>query len=149
MHKKEFKIWKKARTNDYPYIVNEIKTEVVLPAIIFLEGPMGIGKTTFTQYFTEDNISSPTYSILTDYSEIVHADFYRLKSSEELYELELSMYLEEKSYFLAEWGLQYFNSLFSSHIPEGFNYYLLELKSVEGNNEERDLVFYEIDPLLS
>ncbi len=61
--------------------------------VIFLEGEMGVGKTTFIieflKYFNEDRVKfsslgvmSPTYSIVNEYrldkDRILHADFYRI-----------------------------------------------------------------------
>ena len=49
LHKKLVKEWKKVLESDYQYVVNEIKGEVEGPSVIFLEGPVGIGKTTFAR----------------------------------------------------------------------------------------------------
>ncbi len=148
MDKIEKKSWKKVKITDYNYIANEIKDLIELPVAIFLEGELGAGKTTFSNSFCSNQTSSPTYSIINEYDDSVHADFYRLKSSEELYDLELPIYLESKFYFLAEWGLQYLDQLYLSHIPEGFNYYLLEFRDTSSESSYRDLYFYEINPLI-
>ncbi len=62
-----------------------------------LYGNLGFGKTTFAQYLIKilnpkiENIISPTFNIIQTYpseiAEIWHVDCYRLKSSEEFYEL--------------------------------------------------------------
>ncbi len=148
MHKSEIKEWKKAKVGDYAYVVQEIKSESEVPSIIFLEGKVGAGKTTFTKHFIGEDVQSPTYSIINEYDDTVHADFYRIKDSNELYELELGMYLDDKDFFLAEWGYKYINQLFSSHVPEQFHYYLLEINQSGSKEDERDLVFSKIDPLL-
>ena len=71
--------------------------------IIFLYGEMGVGKTTFTKYLINQyhkknklnliEVTSPTFSILNEYKikkiTINHYDLYRLKSSEELKNLNL------------------------------------------------------------
>ena len=71
--------------------------------IIFLYGEIGVGKTTFVRYLInglqkENNeivtdVTSPTFNILNEYQiknlKINHYDFYRLKSSNELKELNL------------------------------------------------------------
>ncbi len=148
MLKSEKKSWKKVKIEDYDYIANEIKDMVDMPVVIFLEGDLGAGKTTFSNSFTSNQTSSPTYSIVNEYDDMVHADFYRLKTSEELYDLELSIYLDNKFYFLAEWGIQYIDELHSSHIPDGFYYYLLEFSNSSADSKQRNLKFYEINPLI-
>jgi tRNA threonylcarbamoyladenosine biosynthesis protein TsaE len=62
-----------------------------------LSGELGSGKTTFAKYFIGSlsrplqDVTSPTFTIVqiydSDIAEIWHADFYRLKSEEEFYEL--------------------------------------------------------------
>ena len=54
-----------------------------------------------------DQVISPTYSLINDYGETVHGDFYRLVNPEEIVQLELELYLESADYFLVEWGKQY------------------------------------------
>lgn len=84
--------------------------------VIFLDGEVGSGKTTFSRYFSEFlNIesSSPTYSIIEQRQnleqniEIIHGDFYR--ASQERSEEILEEYIENKpaeniqKIFLLEW----------------------------------------------
>ena len=71
--------------------------------IIFLYGEMGVGKTTFVRYlinrFQKENnlimteVTSPTFNILNEYQikkiKINHYDLYRLKSEDELKDLNL------------------------------------------------------------
>ena len=63
--------------------------------VLALHGEMGAGKTTFTKAYCKakkviDNISSPTFSIINQYTSdsgeiIYHLDLYRLKSKEEVF----------------------------------------------------------------
>tara|TARA_S200000501_G_scaffold1591_1_gene1361 strand:+ start:115 stop:558 length:444 start_codon:yes stop_codon:yes gene_type:complete len=67
--------------------------------VICLNGDLGSGKTTFTRYFIRNffmgleikEIPSPTFTLLQAYEHdghtINHYDFYRLKNSSELFEL--------------------------------------------------------------
>ena len=67
--------------------------------VICLNGDLGSGKTTFTRYFIRNffkgleikEIPSPTFTLLQVYEydghTINHYDFYRLKNSSELFEL--------------------------------------------------------------
>ena len=70
--------------------------------VICLNGDLGSGKTTFARYFIQSyfktqkitDIPSPTFTLLQVYEfqkkRINHYDFYRLKSQEELIELNFS-----------------------------------------------------------
>ena len=82
---------------------NIISKKLKLGDIVFLYGEMGVGKTTFTKYLINQyhkknklnliEVTSPTFSILNEYKikkiTINHYDLYRLKSSEELKNLNL------------------------------------------------------------
>jgi tRNA threonylcarbamoyladenosine biosynthesis protein TsaE len=71
--------------------------------IIFLYGEIGVGKTTFVRYlvnkFQKENkleiteVTSPTFNLLSEYQinqiKINHYDLFRLKSSEEINNLDL------------------------------------------------------------
>jgi len=84
--------------------------------VVFLEGDLGAGKTTFTQGVLEslgytDPVRSPTFSIMNMYpvqnhsfSKVIHLDFYRFNSPEEVRALGLEEFLEDpKTIFLIEW----------------------------------------------
>ena len=76
---------------------------IKLQDIIFLYGEIGVGKTTFVRYLInglqkENNevateVTSPTFNILNQYQikkiKINHYDLYRLKSADELKDLNL------------------------------------------------------------
>jgi tRNA threonylcarbamoyladenosine biosynthesis protein TsaE len=83
---------------------------------MFLHGEMGVGKTTFIKYLINDfqlkfnekltEVTSPTFNIMNEYKvsdlTIKHYDLYRLKSSEELDNLNL-FEKNNKSILLIEW----------------------------------------------
>jgi tRNA threonylcarbamoyladenosine biosynthesis protein TsaE len=81
--------------------------------IFLFEAQMGSGKTTFIKSLCEflnvtDTMSSPTYSIVNEYytnsnSKLYHFDLYRLKSSEELFEIGFEDYVESGNYVFIEW----------------------------------------------
>ena len=131
--------WKKVFVSDLSYIAHELKDAVRPKAVIFLEGPMGSGKTTFAKSFIEDgNTFSPSYSILSETNTVLHGDFYRLKEPKEILHLELPLYLEDKSYFLVEWGKTYSSSLLKE-TPEDFEYFSLEITvNSEAQKEDDD-----------
>lgn len=74
---------------------------------------MGAGKTTLIKSFcsaleSEDDVSSPTFSLVNHYlsanhSDIYHFDFYRIKSIEEALDMGFEEYLETGSFCLIEW----------------------------------------------
>ena len=91
--------WKKVLESDLANIATELKEVVQPPCVIILDGPVGAGKTTFTRAFLDKaSATSPTYSIINEVDNIVHADLYRIEKKEELIHLEIPMYLEEKDY---------------------------------------------------
>jgi tRNA threonylcarbamoyladenosine biosynthesis protein TsaE len=106
--------------------------------MIILEGELGAGKTTFTQAFLgDDGVLSPTYSILSESKQVLHADLYRLEKNEEILQLELPMYLEDKQYFFVEWGMKFARRLVRE-LPENFSNYLLEISINEANGDHHD-----------
>ncbi len=76
-------------------------------------GKMGAGKTTFIQSIckvldTPDNVTSPTFAIINEYSSetagvIYHFDFYRIKDIEEAFDLGYEDYFYSGNYCLIEW----------------------------------------------
>ncbi len=81
-------------------------------AVIFLQGPLGAGKTTFTRGLLrglgyESKVKSPTYTLVEPYEiaqkKIFHFDFYRLKSANELEQLGIEEYFFDESICLIEW----------------------------------------------
>ena len=71
--------------------------------VIFLEGTLGAGKTTFSQFFIkhltgEKDIVSPTFNLVKVYDNnnlpIYHFDLYRLNNQDELYEIGIEDALE-------------------------------------------------------
>jgi tRNA threonylcarbamoyladenosine biosynthesis protein TsaE len=75
-------------------------------------GEMGAGKTTFIKHVclllgSEDNFSSPTYSIVNEYNypdgKIFHFDLYRLKNATELLDIGIDDYLYSNNYCFFEW----------------------------------------------
>lgn len=128
MKRKLLREWKKVYEEDLGYIIFELKESLQTPALVILTGPLGAGKTTFCKSFVTDaETLSPTYSVLSETDSILHADFYRIKEIEEIYHLELELYLENKSYFFAEWGEKFINTL-SKLLPEGFSTYSMEIE---------------------
>ena len=76
-------------------------------------GSMGVGKTTLIkeichQLGVEDNVCSPTFAIVNQYSDatghpVYHFDFYRLKNLDEAYDIGYEEYFYSGEYCFTEW----------------------------------------------
>jgi tRNA threonylcarbamoyladenosine biosynthesis protein TsaE len=107
--------------------------------ILLFYGEMGAGKTTFIKAFcaalgVEDNVSSPTFSIVNEYAYpegvIYHFDFYRLKTQTEALDLGLEEYLYSGNYCLIEWPEK-----IPDLLPEDYLQILIEVQP----NQQRKL----------
>ncbi len=124
-------------------ITNEIAIGLGEGTKIFLTGPMAAGKTTLTKSLvsalgSKDLVTSPTYSLVNEYSLdkppylIKHIDLYRLNSLEEALEIDIEDHLYDSSICIIEWP-----ELIESLAPENVIRLIL---SVLPNNH-RKLVF--------
>ncbi len=102
----------------------------------------GAGKTKFTEgflsyYGLENEISSPTFNIVNEYSykdtKIFHFDVYRLEDSDEFYEIGGEEYFD-KGICLIEWG-----EIIKDILPK--NYIEINIKKDFENNNKRILNF--------
>src|SRR5690606_4470185 len=97
--------------------INKVAHQILeqnLEKVILFEAEMGTGKTTLIKELckvlkVEDNISSPTFSLVNEYhtakGEVVyHFDFYRLKSEEEALDFGIEDYLYSGNYCFLEWS---------------------------------------------
>ena len=76
-------------------------------------GKMGVGKTTLIKELccllgVEDNVCSPTFAIVNEYSDrvgepVFHFDFYRLKDLSEAYDIGYEEYFYSGSWCFTEW----------------------------------------------
>ena len=79
-------------------------------------GKMGVGKTTLIKELcaalgVEDNVCSPTFAIVNEYSRplnasrepVYHFDFYRMKSVAEAYDIGYEEYFYSGCYCFTEW----------------------------------------------
>ena len=82
------------------------------PLVLFLQGDLGAGKTTFARAFIhalgfKGYVKSPSYGLLESYPVsgkiILHLDLYRIENPEELDYLALRDLFDEKSVLMVEW----------------------------------------------
>ena len=126
--------------NDWQKVVDSILPELK-HNILLLKGNLGAGKTTFTQFLlknlgSEDEVNSPTYSIVNEYSslkgKIYHFDLYRLKNIEEVYDIGIEEYLDNAFLCIIEWPEVYEDELY------GLNYHAM---NINNTGESREITF--------
>ncbi len=81
--------------------------------IFLFYADMGVGKTTLIKTLirrlgVDDNITSPTFSLVNEYrnkdnSPIYHFDFYRIEDEEEAYDIGIEDYFYSDAYCFVEW----------------------------------------------
>ncbi len=129
-----------SKIEDWQNVINEILPRLK-HNILLLKGNLGAGKTTFTQFLvknlgSQDEISSPTYSIVNEYStpkgKVFHFDLYRLKSIDEVYDIGMEEYLDNSFLCIIEWPEVYEGDL------EGLSYHTMQITL---NGENREITF--------
>lgn len=94
-------------------VANELLEYAQQRKIWLFYGEMGSGKTTLIktiarQLGVKETTSSPTFSIVNEYTAaghvpVFHIDLYRIKSERELADIGLEEYLDSGSYCFIEW----------------------------------------------
>ena len=117
------------------------------PVLLF-KGKMGAGKTTFIKTLCkvmdiEEEVSSPTFSIVNEYyspvqGPVYHFDFYRIEDEEEAYDFGYEEYLFSGQICLVEWPEKISNLL-----PQKFG-----LIEIEENDGKRSIHFTPSTTLL-
>ena len=122
-------------------LAQEMKT----PFVLFLEGDLGAGKTTFVRALVqalghEGRVKSPTYGLLEHYTlrelEVLHLDLYRIGDPGELEFLGIADLFDESSLLLVEWPERGTGALPAPDLAlriEG---------AMEGSGDHRRLSFY-------
>ena len=114
--------------------------------IICLEGDLGVGKTVFTKGFAEglnieENIDSPTFTIVQEYTEgrlpLYHFDVYRIGDISEIDEIGYEDYFFGEGVCLIEWA-----SRIKELIPESAIHIIIE-KDLSRGFEYRRVVVEE------
>jgi tRNA threonylcarbamoyladenosine biosynthesis protein TsaE len=112
--------------------------------VFLLYGDMGAGKTTLIKSLckalgSEDNIASPTFSIVNEYNapnhNIYHFDFYRLKTQTEALDMGFEEYLYSGNYCFIEWP---------EKIPDLLPLHYISIKITVADNNERQISIEQI-----
>ena len=84
------------------------------PAIFFLEGNLGAGKTVFAKGLIcglgqadPDDVPSPSFTLINEYDlrlKVYHIDLYRLETREDLRSLDLEEIFAQPAVILVEWA---------------------------------------------
>ena len=99
------------------HVAHRLSQNIKKGQLILLNGSVGAGKTTFTQYIgnalsSNDIINSPSYSLVQTYrcshptiQQIHHMDLYRLNTQADIHHLDLNRYLEDTDAIcIIEWS---------------------------------------------
>jgi len=91
---------------------NKFASDLHLPLVIWLQGDLGAGKTSFARALIhalgyKGRVKSPTYGLLEQYQiaslQVLHMDLYRINDPGELEFLGLEDLLDDKTILLIEW----------------------------------------------
>lgn len=97
--------------NEVEVVANQIIKNSSSKTLLFY-GDMGVGKTTLIKAIVKvlgsnDEVSSPTFSIVNEYElendKIFHFDLYRIEDIEEAYNFGIEDYLYSNNWILMEW----------------------------------------------
>ena len=132
--------------NDTIKFADEFASKLDAHSIIVLSGDLGSGKTKFTEgilkhFGLEDEISSPTFTIVNEYDskdfKIFHFDLYRLADVDEFYAMGGEEYLQN-GLCIFEWG-EMIEEILQTH------YIKITFSRDEENTDLRNLRIEEID----
>jgi tRNA threonylcarbamoyladenosine biosynthesis protein TsaE len=94
-------------------LVGQALAKTLIPgSVVALYGDLGAGKTAFVRGMAQglgshDRVTSPTFTIVNEYGgniELFHFDMYRLKSSDELFDIGWEDYLARGGVCVVEWS---------------------------------------------
>ncbi len=109
--------------------------------ILLVCGEVGSGKTTLVkeickQLKVKDQVSSPTYTLINEYNcddgLVIHMDLYRVENKEEINNLGLFEYLDNK-FIIIEWPELIMNDL-------DINHSILKIDFIDTDNRKINLI---------
>ena len=101
------------------------------PLLITLTGELGVGKTTLAQsicrgYGVQEEVTSPTYALVHQYSAaksaVFHIDLYRIESPDQLTNIGWDEIVASRSLILVEWPERADARLPEDHLPIDLDY---------------------------
>ncbi|MBI2464185.1 tRNA (adenosine(37)-N6)-threonylcarbamoyltransferase complex ATPase subunit type 1 TsaE [Candidatus Peregrinibacteria bacterium] len=113
--------------------------------VICLYGELGAGKTTLVQGMAEslgiEKVKSPTYALIREYfgkKKLIHMDFYRMETQNELETFGLNDFLEEKnSIIIIEWA---------DRLGENLPKKRLDIVIKHKKDNQRQFMLHEVTP---
>jgi tRNA threonylcarbamoyladenosine biosynthesis protein TsaE len=123
-------------------VAKDLASQLQPGDIVCFSGDLGAGKTTLIRFLCEawavvDYVNSPTFTIINEYQspqfKINHMDFYRLNSTEDLFEIGFETYLNGEDVTLIEWA-----ELFPDLLPD--NRWLVNLTHVDSAGSRSILI---------
>lgn len=92
--------------------------------VLCLDGDLGAGKTTLTQFIAkefgiDEYITSPTFTIIKEYEGTLpfyHMDVYRIDSEDDMYDLGYEEYIYSEGVSIIEWSQKISNMLPANRI---------------------------------
>lgn len=125
---------------ELPEIARDIISRLQHKIVLF-DGEMGSGKTTLikrlvSEMGSEDEVSSPTFSLVNEYSiipngRVFHFDLYRIKSEEEAMDFGVEEYLDSGDYCFIEWPDKIMDLISDEH----------HLIKINMENRQRRIIF--------
>jgi tRNA threonylcarbamoyladenosine biosynthesis protein TsaE len=108
--------------------------------VLCLDGDLGAGKTTLTQYIAkefgiDEYITSPTFTIIKEYEgtlPLYHMDVYRIDSEDDMYDLGYEEYIYSDGVTIIEWSHKIKNILPENRID-------IEIQRIDENSRILDI----------
>lgn len=108
-----------------------------LQGVVLLIGNLGAGKTTFVKGIAGDeDVSSPTFTLIHEYRATYHIDLYRLETEREVLGLGIDDLIDTGKPVLIEWG-ERFPRLFPPPVTE------IRIEDAGGDSRRIEVTYVE------